>query len=476
LEYSFNLTPYLTSEQSLNVLKFEVFEFIKNKWMKYEGLENIIIENVMYPILKVNYSKDYLNDSVPVFISVSNGKITKFQEFIIGITDNYPPILKKPLPKKVFDEDQEEIAAFDLYNYFSDIENQTLQFLGFGNNISLNIDDNGLVDISIEHDWFGTQLLIIRAIDFELGFTETSFTIKVNPINDPPVIEQIPHFNITTGLNSIEFAKYVIDVDNDFEDLIITIDSDYATLAGNFIILNYPADMEGEQEITLTVSDGELTDVETIFVNIISSDDIVDSSGIQITPLIFWGVMVFLIALMCILIITSVIYINRVRNFIFNEIFLIYRDGLLIAHATRGDKTSSDSDIISSMFTAIQDFIQESFTNSTHDVKKSPLKRLDFGEFQIVIDRGEHIYIAAVFKGFALRNMLVKIGKIRKQIEEKYSDILPTWGGDMTQLKGAQKIIEELLYSTGPDEALSKKEQMKSNSQSNNSSDEKSNS
>ena len=175
------------------------------------------------------------------------------------------------------------------------------------------------------------------------------------------------------------------------------------------------------------------------------------TGGIALSPMAFWGVVIILLILVLSLSITSIIYFNRVRHFKFNDIFLIFKDGLLIAHAMREKRAGYDSDIIGSMFTAIQDFIQESFTDTIHPAKHSRLKRLDFGDFQIVINRGKYIYIAAVFSGFALRKMLLKIEKLRKQIEQKYEKVLKDWNGEMEELKGAQSMLEKLLYSTGPE-------------------------
>jgi hypothetical protein len=80
------------------------------------------------------------------------------------------------------------------------------------------------------------------------------------------------------------------------------------------------------------------------------------------------------------------------------------------------------------------------------------LKRLDFGNFQIVINRGEYIYIAAIFTGYPLKKMMLKIENLRKDIENKYADVLPNWNGEMGQLKGTKKMIGDLLTSTGSEE------------------------
>lgn len=454
--YSFNLTPYIKTEIDLKDLNFEIFEFIENDWTKYSELQNIEFMNLDYPIINFNYSKTFGNQSIPIFISVNDGKISKFQELIIKITENYPPKLKKSFPNKKFIEDEIGIGIFDLYEFFMDVENDDLNFDYLGENIQLVIDDNGLVDSILTQDWFGIELVTFRAYDSEGAKTESSFQVSVTPINDAPKIKKFPEINLTKGRTiKINYSNYLFDVDNDITELVVSVEGDHVTLAGDFLILDYPSKLSGVQEFTVKVSDGELSGSQVVKVNIKKIEKGTTQEGVQLSPVILWSVILIFIIMILSLLIISIVYVNRLRRFRFNEIYLIYKDGVLIAHAKRGEKSGYDSDIIGSMFTAIQDFIQESFSDSSNQIESSPLKRLDFGDFQIGINRGDHITVAAVFTGFALRKMLLKIERLRIDIEKKYSDILPIWNGEMNKFKGTQRMIEDLLYSTGTHERMS---------------------
>ena len=325
----------------------------------------------------------------------------------------------------------------------------------------LDIKINGLVDVTATPNWFGEELVVIRAIDPEGALKEDSFIVSVRPINDAPKILSIPRINLTQGVvKTFEYVDYLIDVDNDTSELNIKTDSKYLTVAGLFIILDYPAHFKGEQQFTLIVNDGELTNSQVINVTIHPQKTDTSGDKSQFSPLVVWGVMGILIIVIIVLLVIGLTYIKRLRSFKFTEVFLIYMDGLLIAHAKRHKKKGQDSDIFSGMFTAVQDFIQDSFQDAEEMPDSWPLKRLDFGDYKIAIDRGENIYIAAVFSGFPIRKMLLKIEKLRKNIEKKYADVLPTWTGDMDQLKGTQAMLEKLLFSTGapPDEGTSTKE------------------
>jgi len=449
--YSFSLKPYIMIDQQKPEFIIEIYEFIGTNWLISEEFSHIIVDSKNEPILKINYSEKYLNQTIPVFISISDGISTSFQEFSIVVTDNYPPTLKTVIPNQQFDEDNNDYVKLDLYEFFSDNEEGLLDFSTFSENIIFNVDENGIITFNSKPNWFGHEFVTIRASDSDGALVETSILVTVKPINDPPELLPIPQIDIIKGVQkSFNYTIYILDVDNALHELTVTLSGEHVTLAGDFLILDYPSNIGGEQKFTLTVSDGKASISQDVKVYITSQVNQKDQKIIEISPIMFWGAIVILIILILLLLVMAIVHIKRSRSFMFNEIYLIYKDGLLIAHATRAEKSSHDSDIIGSMFTAIQDFIQESFTDTKKSLEGSPLKRLEFGDFQVVIDRGEHVYIAAVFSGFAMRKMMLRIENLRKDIEKEYKDVLPGWKGDMEQLKGTSKLLEKLLYSTGP--------------------------
>lgn len=446
----FNLTPYIKSDKSKLDCNFEIFEFINNKWINYLDFKNIRFVECIYNIISINYSVEFINKTIPVFISISQNGVTSFQEFLIRVIDNHPPILKRSLPDQTLDEDQKNYTALDLFEFYTDVESGPLWFSSVSENVILDIKVNGLVDISITPDWFGTEIVIVRGHDVKDALVEDSFLVTVNPINDAPKILPIPQINISKGtVNTFEYMKYLNDVDNNISQLQIEVDNEYITVAGGFLIFDYPSDFKGDLEFTLSVNDGELSDSQVVSLSLTSPNASGTGEGNIIPTTLFIGVMVVLVIMIIFLLVIGSIYVIRLRSFRFDEVFLIYKDGLLIAHTSYAKKSTQDSDIISSMFTAVQDFIHDSFSDPERTPESWPLKRLDFGDFKIVIDRGEYIYIAAVFSGFPIRKMLLKVEKLRMKIEKEYADILPTWSGDMEQLEGTQKLIEGLLFSTG---------------------------
>jgi hypothetical protein len=125
---------------------------------------------------------------------------------------------------------------------------------------------------------------------------------------------------------------------------------------------------------------------------------------------------------------------------VIDEVFLMYNDGRLIKHFTRRLKPDMDEDILSSMLVAVQDFIKESFSD-----QEGMLDEMNFGRFQVLLGRGEHIIMATIVLGDDPEHLKPQVTQCVKDIEEKYADVLKDWDGDMASLKGAAKYVMDLI-------------------------------
>lgn len=128
-------------------------------------------------------------------------------------------------------------------------------------------------------------------------------------------------------------------------------------------------------------------------------------------------------------------------TFIVEDAFLIYNNGLLISKQTRRLREEVDGDLFSAMLTAISQFAKESF-NLT---EKVALSRLDFGNNQVLIERGGTFFVAVTTLGEDSVYMSFYISEIVREIEEKYGEVLKTWEGDLQQLTGIDDIVRKLL-------------------------------
>lgn len=130
----------------------------------------------------------------------------------------------------------------------------------------------------------------------------------------------------------------------------------------------------------------------------------------------------------------------------FNEIFLISKIGLLIANVSSSTEERIDEDILSSMLTAVQDFVKDSFGGIGDDgeAKKGGLGKLEYMNTKILIEHGDLVYLAAVISGEEHPEMRKELRKKLSDIEEMYFDILVDWDGDLDQLSGTLPMLKAL--------------------------------
>ncbi len=124
-----------------------------------------------------------------------------------------------------------------------------------------------------------------------------------------------------------------------------------------------------------------------------------------------------------------------------DEVFIIYEDGRLIAHQTRRLKPGMDDEILSSMLIAIQSFVKDSFK----DEQATHLQRLDFGEKKILVEKGDHIFIAVVLHGEYPGAVPKKMKQVIESVEADHGETLAGWDGDLERLRGVKDLTGPLI-------------------------------
>jgi hypothetical protein len=138
-------------------------------------------------------------------------------------------------------------------------------------------------------------------------------------------------------------------------------------------------------------------------------------------------------------------YFMREVRIAIDETFVIYKDGRMISHSTRRLKPSMDDQILGGMLVAIQDFVKDSFK----DITSFTLRKLDFGEKSVLIEKGDHVYLAVILHGNASRKIALKMQRAVDVIELKFGEHLKDWDGDLDAVRGVNDIVKT-LYSKMP--------------------------
>ncbi len=113
------------------------------------------------------------------------------------------------------------------------------------------------------------------------------------------------------------------------------------------------------------------------------------------------------------------------------DVFLVYRDGRQIKHLTNEFDPTRDSQVLSSMFSAIQAFAEDSF--------KKGLKSIVFEDRSISVERAEDAYVAVVTEsGFDGQKIAYDL---MRKVGHKYSEQLKNWSGDLNDFGGLDAIL-----------------------------------
>jgi hypothetical protein len=108
------------------------------------------------------------------------------------------------------------------------------------------------------------------------------------------------------------------------------------------------------------------------------------------------------------------------------------------------EEAKVDSDIMSSMLTAINDFVKDSFQTTGN------LGSIDYGENQIILERGEHIILASVVYGEANRDLRSRMSRALTKIEDEFGSKLKSWDGDVDSLSGTVTHLQPIMDISKP--------------------------
>jgi hypothetical protein len=235
---------------------------------------------------------------------------------------------------------------------------------------------------------------------------------------------------------TLDISPYLQDIDNGLTELIVSTDSPQVTVNGLNLTFRYskPVDLD---IITITVSDGEAQVYGQFKVSVGKSE--AASFESQLTNWMF-----ILLLVIIILLVLAYIFIFKRNKFVVEDVFLIHKNGALLAHATTRIVPDMDTDMFSGMLTAIQSFVKDSFV----DEKDFNLKKLEFGDQKIAVEVGKSgmVTLALVYKGTGNDLALSKMSsKAMEEIEDQYGETLKDWDGNMSDVRGTKDIISDIF-------------------------------
>jgi hypothetical protein len=334
----------------------------------------------------------------------------------VTISTDYPPEKLRPLPDVSFNEDETSLNVFftNLDYYFLDVDGDNLYYSSGNRSVSVRINENRTVDMWAEQDWFGFELITIRATDPTGALVEQVLIVQVLPVNDAPVVGQVPHVEVWAGKSrTIDLWPYISDVDSPMSALNISVDSEYAEVSGFNITLKYPKDVKRET-ITVTVGDG--LDSSNGFVVVVVRSDI--------DWFLLWVIMVA--ALVAVLLWAA---------------YIAHRDQILAGYVVKGDGSLVREIILSDKGIVPLEFIME----RTAEEGIEEAYRLDFDKSKVALFHGENLHLAVVSSWFLSKQTMEKLGSAFESLDtNEFRKALAE--GDEPSVRNHMDGFEESLY------------------------------
>ncbi|UAB72604.1 OmpA family protein [Vibrio sp. SCSIO 43132] len=131
------------------------------------------------------------------------------------------------------------------------------------------------------------------------------------------------------------------------------------------------------------------------------------------------------------------------------QVLLIHREtGLLLNSVAFEGAETSDPELVSSMLTAITDFVSDSFRGNSDDT----LEGVRLGELVLKIEVAPHVILAAAVRGIPNQHLDVTIATTVESIEEKYGERLSNFNGDNSEYAESQPLLEKCLIGNSLEE------------------------
>jgi len=126
------------------------------------------------------------------------------------------------------------------------------------------------------------------------------------------------------------------------------------------------------------------------------------------------------------------------------QVFLIHKEtGLLLKHIALDPSHHEDADVVSSMLTAVQDFIHDSFSSS----ENQGLESLRMGDLQVLIEQGPDIVLALVCRGNPPLSLREKMQTTIEDIQHDFHENLHDFEGDTQPFEATDLNLSPLLVA-----------------------------
>jgi len=440
LRYDFDLTPY-------------IFDADNPTDTLHIATDSSYIA-VIGPTISLLFPRSMDGRTVTVVLSVSDGELTDSCSIAVGVSANRPP-QPLSLPGHEFLEDGEVPypVGQSLQSLFVDPDGYVteLVFSAFTCTSDINAtarpDDQGdwYVWLEAVENWNGICRLTVRAVDPQGALAERTVQVNVIPQPDQPVLKEFEPITMQAGTQRmLDLTQYASDPDSETEKfafIAICDDGKYADLQGGVLVLSFPEDfLEGNAdsrvtsvEVTVIDEDGYTTKgVMLVTVTKAPTSAVHSQQWFYVSLMLMGGLALGL---------GMVAFGMRRRPFIARDMMLIHNDGFLISRYARPKEGEIDEQVLSSMLTAVLNFVDDSMAAG-----QNSLKTFGFRDYHVMVERGNRVFAAIAYEGDLPEGIDETLDGFLATVEKIYKKKLEHWSGDIeTDFAGVEMLIQSFV-------------------------------
>lgn len=382
----------------------------------------------------------------PTYFDVGNLEITVICEDFHGGSDSHTftiivaevndaPVITYYLPMEVFPTVEEGMSlAFNISYFDEDGDSLFINWILDG---ELRRQDVPFWSFEPQFGSAGDHEVVVNVSDGNGASVEYRWIVIVTQANRAPIIEDYEPMNLRPVLNpdenSMIFSVNASDPDNDALTYQWFINGNDTGVRSSTFTFDRSTCGPGTHNLTVQISDDNASTMEQTWT--LDVKPVEETEPPSLLPILF------LAAVIAIVIAFVAFFLWKRRQSNIEDIFIVTNNGLLLAHRSREFSPDRDSDILSSMLTAVQDFVKDSFKEKS----KYGLKRLDFGDSVIHIKHGKYVYMAVVLSGEEPPDFDESLGKTLGKIESQYGEALSEWEGELEKVRGMKDMLDDLL-------------------------------
>ena len=126
------------------------------------------------------------------------------------------------------------------------------------------------------------------------------------------------------------------------------------------------------------------------------------------------------------------------------QVFLIHRDtGLLLCHLGQDDVQNQNPDLVSSMLSAVNDFVGDSFEVEA----ERSLNSIEVGDISIWLEVGPDTILAVAIRGEAPAQLRITLQQTLEQVQHELGDALANFKGDVSEFEERREVLRDCLQA-----------------------------